>query len=528
MKLPKPSMKTSIKPSLLALPLATAISVAVLVGCSSVNPKQTSEQTRPAPAANSHSAQQAAEANITAPIPKGYDNIWQRIRAGYGLPAVPDNAATNKALEAQIHFYTSNKNYFSKVTEQSEPYLHYVVTQMQAANIPLELALLPFVESAYNPSATSPGNAGMWQLAAATGRNFGLKQNSWYDGRKDVVASTDAAIRLLNKLHSMFDDDWLLAIAAYNAGEGTIQQAINKNRRAGKPTDFWSLQLNHTTTGYIPQLLALAKIVANPERYDFQLAEIPDTPYFVKINVDNQINLAEAARDTHIDVAQLKKLNAGYNGWLTDPTGPHQLLVPVADAASFTLTLDNLPKRPIQKWQDHLVKKGDTLSAIAQHYAVDQNSIRSVNNLKTNSLSVGQHLQIPLTPGGLAPEKAIAESQPEKNTTQNNYYTVKPGESLWSIAKAQKTSVATLAQLNNMDSQAALKPGQKLLVADQADDEGTKVQHQQTYTVKAGDTLGEIAAQYKVSIKQIMQWNNIKDETSLRPDQELTLLINPR
>jgi len=515
-----------IKPSLLVLPLSTAISLSVLVGCDTLSPKKSSEQTQSIPASdNNISARQSVAPGIAAPSQRSYDNIWDRIRAGYGLPAT-----SNTAIDAQIRFYTSNKKYFSKVTEQSEPYLHYVVTQMQAANIPLELALLPFVESAYNPSAVSPGNAGMWQLAAATGKNFGLKQNSWYDGRKDVVASTDAAIRLLNKLHTMFDGDWLLAVAAYNAGEGTIQQAVEKNRRAGKPTDFWSLPLNQTTTGYIPQLLALSKIIANPERYDFQLAAIPDTPYFVKINVDSQINFADAARNTDIDVTQLKKLNAGYSGWLTDPTGPHQLLVPVADAASFTLKLDSLPKIPNQKWQEHVVKKGDNLDAIAKKYGVASATIRSTNNLKANGLSVGQRLQIPLTPlpaNQYDNEKVVADNQVSKDSTQNNYYTVKSGENLWSIARAQKTSVNNLAQLNDMDPQASLKPGQKLIVLSQANDEEIKEPRKLTYTVKAGDTLGKIAAQYKVSAKQIMQWNKIKDETSLRPNQELTLLVGP-
>jgi len=509
-------------------PLLTMVSLtAFLAGCDTLSIKKSDHDS--ATEASSTAPKHSAQNPSTAPIEKTYATIWERIRAGYGLPET-----SNTAIDKQMHFYTGYKAYFSKMTQQSEPYLHYVVTEMEANKMPLELALLPFIESAYNPSAAAPGNAGMWQLGSATGRNFGLRQNSWYDGRKDVVASTDAAIRLLKKLYTTFDNDWLLAIAAYNAGEGTIQQAIAKNQRAGKPTDFWSLPLSQTTQGYVPQLMALAKIVAQPELYGYTLYPIADAPYFVKINVDTQINLAQAAQNTDIDVTQLKKLNSGFNGWLTDPTGSYQLLVPVADAAEFTLKLDALPKLPSVKWQEHLVKKGDTLEIIAKKYGVNLASIKTTNNLKSNSLSVGQRLQIPLTPlQNTAPEVdanlALQQNHNDayKKDTDKNYYTVKSGENLWTIAKAQNTSVDALAQLNDMSPKSALKPGQKLLVLSQATNEETREPRKLNYTVKAGDTLGKIAAQYKVTSKQIMQWNNIKDETSLRPNQVLTLTIAP-
>jgi membrane-bound lytic murein transglycosylase D len=319
-------------------------------------------------------------------------------------------------------------------------------------------------------------------------------------------------------------------VAAYNAGEGTIQQAIEKNRRAGKPTDFWSLPLNKTTQGYVPQLLALSRIVADPQRYNFELPVIADTPYFVKINVDSQINLAEAAQNTSIDVSQLKKLNAGFNGWLTDPTGPHQLLVPVADAASFTLKLDSLAKGPRVKWAEHQVKKGESLDAIAKKYGVTADTIRDTNKLASNKLATGQRLQIALTPGvstlevGANETKTVAAG-PKSNESATKTYIVKAGENLWSIAKAQKTSVNELARLNNINANVSLKPGQKLMIVASQDSKHTQDNDLQklNYSIKSGDTLGKIAAQYKVSVKQIMEWNNIKDETSLRPQQELVI-----
>lgn len=504
-------------------PLLTMVSVAALLaGCENLGSKKHDSSAAPQ---IPHQAPQAVQPQILTPEQQHYDNLWDRLRAGYGLPD-----ASHPAIDNQIRFYTSNKKYFAKVAQQSEPYLHYVVTQLQANNMPLELALLPFIESSYNPAASNASNAGMWQLGSATGKNYGLKTDAWYDGRKDVVASTDAVIRLLNRLNTLFDGDWLLVVAAYNAGEGTIQQAIEKNRRAGKPLDFWSLPLNKTTQGYVPQLLALSRIIANPQHYDFQLPVIADTPYFVKINVDSQINLAEAAQATSLDLNQLKKLNAGFKGWLTDPSGQHQLLVPVADAAAFRLKLDSLSKGPTVKWSEHVVKKGDSLDAIAKKYGVSIDSISTTNRLSNSKLTPGQRLQIALAPNfNLSEEKAAPAEPSVTKQTGSDTYVVKPGENLWIIAKTHKMSVSSLAQLNGISSSTSLQPGQKLIVpADKGSStnqttkqiaEGQKF----NYSIKSGDTLGKIAAQYKVSVKQIMQWNNIKDETNLRPQQELVI-----
>lgn len=519
----------------LLTPLLTVVSVtALLVGCDSLHLKPAAKT---ASDHNADAVKHSTSIPVAAPVEPTYDSVWDHIRAGYGLP----QHTSNSAIDSQIRFYTSNKAYFYKVTQQSEPYIHYVVSEMHANDMPLELALLPFIESSYNPVATSPSNVGMWQFGAATGRNFGLKQNSWYDGRKDVVASTDAAIRLLKKLYARFDNDWLLAIAAYNAGDGAIQQAVDKNRRAGKPTDFWSLPLNKTTQGYIPQLLALSKIVANPNIYDFKLYPIPDVPYFVKINVDSQINLAEAAQNTSVDASLLKKLNAGFSGWLTDPTEPRQLLVPVDAAASFKLQLDSLPKVASTKWQEHIVKKGDNLDSIAKKYGASAARIKAVNNIKGVNLAVGQRLQIPLSPvvpldsNSTYSAPALAEQVSPKPSEKPNYYIVKAGENLWSIAKAQNISVNTLAELNKITTKSTLKPGQKLVVSGQtiannASEPSTEsiAPRKLNYTIKSGDTLGKIAAKYDVSVKQIMQWNNIKDETSIRPQQELIVLVDAK
>ena len=474
--------------TLINRPLLTILLIAtLLVGCDSLGIKKSEHAKISEPVIETPVQQEAPATPTEATEEQKFNTVWERIRAGYGLPET-----SNNAVDAQIKFYTRYKAYFYKITQQSEPYLYYVASEMQANNMPMELALLPFIESSYNPTASSASNLGMWQFGTATARNFGLKQNRWYEGRKDVVASTEAAIRLLKHLHARFDNDWLLAVAAYNAGDGSIQKAINKNRRAGKPTDFWSLPLNRITQGYVPQLLALSKIVGKPEAYDFNLYPIADTPYFVKVNVESQINLADAAKISSLDSALLKKLNSGFTSWLTDPTTPRNVLVPIAAADTFRLQLDSLPK----------------ITASQQK----QNSGDADN------------------------------TQPQKG-----YHIVKAGENLWSIAKAEKTTVSALTKLNNLNSKSALKPGQKLILSSQpvAAQETTAVQEVATvqevsavqevkeekrasYTIKAGDTLGRIAAKYDVSVKQIMEWNKITDATSIKPNQELIVMAEPR
>ncbi len=377
----------------------------LLSSCQHLPPQKTDSETT-AQTAEPSKAQPSVETHISSPdAPPVYTDLWQRIRAGYGLPALSD-AQTKK----QLDWFISYRKYFIGLIPECQPYLHYVVTELAANNIPLELALLPFIESSYNPSARSPGrlsNVGMWQIAPITGKTFGLSQNKWYDGRKDVVASTDAAVRLLNKMYARFDNDWLVAIAAYNAGDGTVQRAINANKRAHKPTDFWSLPLPTSTQNYVRKLVALSKIILHPEDYAFTLPSIPNEPYFVTLAVSKQIDLAQLAKSSDISAQELKKLNAGLNGWLTHPTTPYLLLAPKAKAELIDSALGALPTLAREKLHDHFIEqsddpsnktykvvKGDTLSKIAKNFGVSIQSIATENNINKHQLKIGQVLKI--------------------------------------------------------------------------------------------------------------------------------------
>ncbi|MEN0038461.1 MAG: LysM peptidoglycan-binding domain-containing protein [Cellvibrio sp.] len=454
-----------------------------------------------------------------------YGNLWEEIADGYGLPDIHDSK-----VDKNLRWLSNNQRYLDRITEQSRPYLFYVANELRENGIPMEMALLPIVESAYDPFAMSPSKAGgFWQFMPQTARNFGLKQNNWYDGRRDIVASTDAAVRYLKRLNTMFDGDWLLTVAAYNAGEGTIRRAIEKNRKQGKGTDFWSLPLSQQTQSYVPQLLALSKVVADPDKYDLELNEIPNNPYFTTVNVDSTIDLAQAARMADIDPKELRNLNAGYSRWTTDPTGPHQLLVPVADAAQFTLNLDKLPKvEPVKIAGDYKVKSGDTLGAIAKRFGTSVAAIQSANNLKSAQLKVGQSLSIPgqaplSSPYAMQAEQEIAQRK-QKNT--GTYYTIKSGDSFWTIAKQHDTSVNNLLKWNDLPANAKLKPGQKLLVVNKTAVQ--PVDNKITYQIKNGDTLHKIAHKFDVSKKDILSWNKVKDESYIHPGQELTIYLTAK
>lgn len=322
-------------------------------------------------------------------------SLWTRLQDGLALPAgVPD------AVQAQLVRFTNNPGNVEHILQRSRPYLHHILNEIQQRGLPTELALLPAIESAFDPFARSPqGATGLWQFMPVTGSELGLQQGKWYDGRRDVIAATDAALDYLTRLHRSFDGDWLLALAAYNAGAGRVHKAMRHNRRAGKPVDFWHLQLPKETRDYVPKLLALRALITAPEAHGLNLPALPDDAYFTVVDAGGPLDLGVAARITGISLEEMHRLNPGYSRQTIQRDGPRTLLVPKTHAAALRTQLANLSETQRVPWVRHRIRFGDTLSTIARRYRIPLARLREFNRLPDANIMAGDLLIVPVIRG---------------------------------------------------------------------------------------------------------------------------------
>jgi membrane-bound lytic murein transglycosylase D len=477
--------------------------------------------------------------NEIEPAPQPPD-VWNRIRAGFVLPDID-----HPRIQQQLDWYARHPGYMQRVAERARPYMHFIIENIEKNDLPSEIALLPIVESAFQPFAYSHGRAsGIWQFIPSTGRRFGLKQNWWYDGRRDIYASTQAAIELLDRLQSYFDGDWMLALAAYNSGSGNVRRAIRRNQRHHRPTDFFSLDLPRETRAYVPKLLALKKIVADPQAYGITLDPIPDRPYFTKVELDGQIDLAKAAELADMELDDLYELNPGFNRWATSPNGPHYLLIPKDKAEQFEARLDQFPDKQMITWVRYRIRQGDTLSTIASKYNTSIHTIKRVNHLRGTMLRVGHSLTIPVA-SQRASEYRLSKAQRTK-ALQNRprrgtkiTYIVQQGDTFWELAQRHGVSVRALAKWNGMAPRDPLIPGQKLVIWSRST---SRVSYLNTgyitapprrsvtkrigYRVRRGDSLARISQKFNVSIHQLRKWNGLPKGRYLQPGQRLTLYVD--
>ena len=477
-----------------------------------------------------------AETDIESDI-EIQNNIWDRLRQRFRL----QDSEHRRTLEEK-KWYSTHQEYINRTVERARPYLHFIAQEAEKFDVPAELVLLPIVESAFQPFAYSHGRAaGIWQFIPSTGKIFGLKQNWWYDGRRDIEASTQAAFTYLNKLKDSFDGDWLLALAAYNSGQGTVKKAIKYNRRHGKPTNFWSLRLPRETRAYVPKLLAISAIIKNPDEYGVSIPVIADESYLTKIDIGTQIDLALAADLADISIDELYRLNPAFNRWATDPDGPHHLLIPITNADRFTEQLANVPESKRIKWARHKIKNGETLGHIARHYHTTVNVLQDVNNLRGNMIRAGKNLIIPVSTKQMNSYTLSAgqRTQSIQNSPKHGYkstYTVRKGDTLWDIARYHHVSVNKLAKWNGMAPRDVLHLGQKLVIWQSTRSDSAHVNtttpsdidrtQRINYTVKNGDSLARISQRFKVKISQLRQWNALPKNKYLQPGQRLTLFID--
>jgi peptidoglycan lytic transglycosylase D len=466
------------------------------------------------------------------------DDLLGRMRNGFSLPTHSD-----PSIDAEVRWYASHPEYLDRVFDRGERYLHYILDSLDGRGMPMELALLPIVESAYDPFAYSYGRAsGLWQIIPETGRRLGLKQNWWYDGRRDPVDSTRAALDYLEALHDQFDGDWLLAVAAYNAGEGNVARARRRAADAGESTDFWGIRryLPPQTRAYVPRLLALVSLVADPPAWSISLPLLADAPYFQPVETDGQIDMALAAELAGIDIDQLYELNAGVNRWATDPDGPNRLLVPADRAADFERALGGLDVSDRVEWTRHRVRPGETLSDLASRYQTTIDVLRQVNDLNGNTIRAGDYLMIP---HALQTLDAYTESVDERRARQvdrersgeRRRHVVKSGESLWSIARLYGIGVRELASWNAMATGDVLSVGRELTIWTDAEVAPTDVAvaidaasrvRKLSYVVRRGDSLYSIADRFRVRLSELLDWNDVSTDDFLQPGQRLVLYVD--
>lgn len=399
---------------------------------------------------NSHCHSESGEGYID----HNSTDVWDRVRDGIVL----DTHADNKRIDDHINWFIKHPEYLARVNKRATPYIYYIVGELEKHNIPQDIALLPIVESAFDPFAYSPGLAsGMWQFIPNTGKQMGLKQTWWYDGRRDVVESTRAAIEYLSMLAKRYDGDWLLALAAYNSGMGRVDREIRKNVKANKDTDFWSLKLPRETRAYVPKLIALSRLIKHPDQYGVSWAATPDTAYFETIALTQQVSLKKAADLGGITMERLRQLNPGFNRTQTDPEGPYTLLWPVDKADQLNAKLYALTNNPQDLSNFYVVKNGDNLWDIANKHKTTVNKLASWNKMNSKSvLKVGQKLSL----GSAMP--ASLNSTGNANYIRKLNYSVRNGDSLSLIATKFKVSVSDLKRWNDINKPNFLKPGQRL------------------------------------------------------------------
>ncbi len=505
------------------------------------DPSSTYPEALTPPAAQGPESLQTSEPTpVVGLTPAQYSDLFDRMRAGFNL-----DDSDRHAVDVQLDWYADHPDYLERAFGRAELYMYHIVTELEARGMPLEIALLPVVESAFEPYAYSRARAsGLWQFIPGTGSRFGLKQNWWYDGRRDVVESTRAAFDYLQSLHDEFNGDWLLAIAAYNCGEMTVERAVEKNQAAGKPIDFWSLKLPKETQAYVPKLLAMKRLVADPEAHGLGFSRIPNQAYFARVETLGQIDLKVAADIAGITHEQLYELNPAFHRWATDPSGPHYLLLPADVAELFKQNVAQLTPEQRLSARLYTVKGGDSIASIAKKFRTQSDVIRDLNDLPTGGLTVGTDLRVP-SAIELPPKVVLAAARVDGKRDlairgRQHVHVVRGGDSLWSISRRTGMDVKTLAMMNGMQPGDTLRAGQKLQLTSSSggtSSRGAKLASSTSsssaprpvsYTVRSGDTLSAIARMFQVTVAQIIDWNDIENHSAIKPGQKLTIRVSSR
>jgi membrane-bound lytic murein transglycosylase D len=482
--------------------------------------------------------------NDATPLLKAADSLgdpqhdlWARIRVGFALSEL-----NTDLVQENEQWYGKRPDYVARMLERSKRYLFYIVEAVEKRGMPTEIALLPMIESAFNPKAYSRAHAaGLWQFIPSTGRNYGLKQNWWVDSRRDVIAGTNAALDYLQKLHDMFGT-WELALAAYNWGEGSVQRAIARNQAKGLPTDYLSLRMPRETQQYVPRLMAIKNLILRPQEFATDLGVLPNTPYFAQITLTQHIDVALAAKLAETTLEEFTSLNPHYTRPVIQTQQPAALLLPVDKAEIFAANLENYDK-PLVTWQPYHAKRGEKLAAIASRYGISSLRLQEANGLqlKRGRLGSNQVLLVPGSGGDRLDNVSFREIKTESEDSGGKIYSVRKGDTLLSIAKRNGVKPEQIKAWNHLRSN-RLALNQKLRLGHgvKTDAKPTKVaststtkragsaktpSKQKQYTVRRGDTLYSIAQRFDVDLDDLRRWNKLSHKARLHPGDKVTILL---
>ena len=410
----------------------------------------------------------AASAAVAAAEPQ-YTDIWQRIRAGFGIPDM-DGPHMQPYVQQAVQWYTTRPDYVARMTERSRKYLYYIVQEVQRRNMPTELALLPFIESAFNPDALSSAKAsGMWQFIPSTGKHYNLRQTMFQDGRRDVMASTRAALDYLGKLHAMFGN-WQLALAAYNWGEGGVQRAIAYNQAHGLPVDYSHLRMPQETRNYYPKLQAVKDIIEHPDQYGITLPSVPDHPYFKPVTITQDIDVSKAARLAGISVADFRSLNPAFKKPVILAATHPQILLPYDNATEFEQALA-AHQGPLARWTAYRVERTSSPAALAEHLHLAVATLREVNDIPSRTLiKAGSTVLVPRPPQD--------DANVSKHVAENAVLTLAPVvpplrrlrlyagrfDTPTTVARRYGISVAEVARWNHVRENARFRPHSMVIV----------------------------------------------------------------
>ena len=442
-------------------------------------------------------------------------DLWERIRNDLTF-SIPESY---EDMDRYRNRFVKNQHAVNRLSKSGQRYLFHTVKRAEELGVPVELALLPFVESEFDPYAQSLyGATGIWQFLPATGREWGLKTNWWYDGKRDVIASTEAALNFLLYLHQKFDNDWLLAIAAYNAGPGRVNRAIRENKAKGLATDFWSLRLPKETSAYVPKLLVLSELIKDPSSFGVTLPSIANRPYFTKIETPGQVDLMQAADLAGMTPEAIYELNPGFSQWATDPSGPHYLLLPTGIADRFLIQLSSLEEIELVQWERYKIKRGDTLTRIAKQYSIEVPVLMEINQMDSDIIYANQEIMVPRGP-------AWANTFVPKART----YEVVRGDTFWGISKKFGVTIQDISLWNDLVLTTPLQIGQEIKIFSKYERVRGKTPNKKTrtllYPVKSGDTLSRIGARFGIGVKELQKWNELKSPERIYPGQVIKIIL---